>query len=128
MRRIRLQFGLRHALLLTLLVAVVAGFCAHVQEIDRDKCRRVDAFNLALDQQRYEDAGKIARDAAAIYPSEKAMTFMVQKWQVADALMHGIEPPGGFVCVLKDEPQHSILSAESEQAWKTLSARQKHAP
>jgi hypothetical protein len=109
-----------------LLVSAVAAVYARGQAIERDQLSRVDAFNRAIVQQRYDDAGVIAWDAVAAYPDEQVMLFMVQKWQVVDALSNRREPPGGFVCEIVDDQRFDFEPSEIVmKSWSDLARRKR---
>ena len=62
--------------------------------------RLVTDFNAALDEQRYDRAEQLAKEALREFPQEFAAEFMVEKSQLAKRIMDGVDPGelGGFQC------------------------------
>jgi hypothetical protein len=85
------RFRLRTLLIAVSLACLVSSIYGRRQRRAEYLARLVDEFNVALGDQRYARADRLANEAVREFPNETAAEYMVEKSKLAQRIIHGEE-------------------------------------
>ena len=94
-----MQFRLQTLFILVTLTSVVLATIPWHQARQRRLAHLVEAYNTAMDAQRYDDAQAIAKQAEREFPQEILPYHMCEKIEFVQALRRGEWPEFIFECV-----------------------------
>jgi hypothetical protein len=92
------QMRLRTLMVLMVIVAITASIYGWRQRREEYLLRLVVMFNASIDDQRYEEAERIALEAVREFPDHETAVSIREKSRVALALSNGTYVLEGYVC------------------------------
>lgn len=126
------QCSLRSLLILVTLACIVSSIFAWRQNRQRRLVRLVESFNVAMDEQRYNDAKSIARVAHKELPSDPLTESMLEKADFArqvvfDQTHRGLDyHRGGSIYVQSGHPvADDVWKLGDAKKWEELSRTRK---